>query len=341
MRRITIIGAGLFGLACAHACARRGVAVRVIEARRIGAGASGGQVGALAPHDPAQWNDKKQIQLEALIAAGDYWAGIRALGGVDPGWARSGRICAPQGDVAGRLAGAARNWPAEFSLRLRPVEHPLLAGGEYLFDTLTARISPRGAGAALAAAVRALGGVIEEGAGLRHPDSLGDLDGPCIWATGAEGLEALSADLGRPVGRAIKGQSASFRLSLPQAPQLFLDGLHVVPHADGTVAIGSTAERDFADPDGTDELLEALIARARALCPPLAGAPLAERWAGLRPRAESRAPLLGPWPGRDGHWVANGGFKIGLAMAPWAGEALADWMLDGHCLVPEGWRLAG
>lgn len=339
MRQITVIGAGLFGLACAHACARRGLPVRVIEARHVGAGASGGQVGALAPHDPAQWNDKKQIQLEALIAAGDYWADIRRAGGVDTGWARTGRISAPGGDIAARLAGAARHWPQEFTMRRGPVRHPLLAGGggEYLFDTLTARISPRRAVAALAAAVRAAGGVIEEGAGLRHPDTT---EGPCIWATGAEGLAQLSADLGRPAGRAIKGQSASFRLALPQAPQLFLDGLHVVPHADGTVAIGSTAERDFADPAATDGQLEALIERARALCPPLAGAAVAERWAGLRPRAESRAPLLGPWPGRDGHWVANGGFKIGLAMAPWAGEALAEWLLDGRCRVPEGWRLA-
>lgn len=339
MGRITIIGAGVFGLACGHAFARRGAAVRVIEATRIGAGASGGQVGALAPHDPAQWNDKKQIQLEALIAAGDYWAEVARAGGTDPGWARTGRISTPQGDVAAKLAGAARHWPG-FSLRLEDIDHPLLGAGEVLFDTLTARISPRRACAALAAAIRALGGVIEEGAGPRHPDEFSPLPGPCIWATGAAGLDMLSADLGRDMGRAIKGQSASLRLSLPDAPQLFLDGLHVVPHADGTLAIGSTTERDFDRPETTDMALDSLIARARALCPPLADAPVTERWAGLRPRAQSRAPLLGPWPGRDGHWVANGGFKIGLAMAPWAGEALAGWIAGGPCLVPEGWRLA-
>lgn len=341
MRRITIIGAGVFGLACAHAFARRGAAVRVIEAARIGAGASGGQVGALAPHDPAQWNDKKQIQLQALIAAGDYWAGVARTGGTDPGWARTGRLGAPQGDVAAKLSGAARHWPEGFSLRLARIDHPLLGEGEYLLDTLTARISPRGACAALAAAVRALGGVIEEGAGPRHPDDLGPLPGPVVWATGAAGLDMLSADLRRDTGRAIKGQSASLRLSLPAAPQLFLDGLHVVPHADGTIAIGSTTERDFDHPTTTDAALDALIARARALCPPLADAPVAERWAGLRPRAQSRAPLLGPWPRRDGHWVANGGFKIGLAMAPWVGEALAGWIGGTPCRVPEGWRLDG
>lgn len=341
MALVTIIGAGVFGLACAHAFAQRGCAVRVIEAAHVGAGASGGQVGALAPHDPAQWNDKKQIQLEALISAGDYWAGVARQGGVDPGWARTGRVCAAQGDVAAKLAGAARHWPGMFSLQHTRLTHPLLGEGAYLFDTLTARISPRGACAALAAAVRALGGEIVEGAGPCHPDAMGGLSGPCVWATGAEGLAALSTDLGRDMGRAIKGQSASLRLSLPAAPQLFLEALHIVPHADGTIAIGSTSERDFDDPSSTDAALEALIARARALCPPLANAPVVQRWAGLRPRAKSRAPLLGPWPGRDGHWVANGGFKIGLAMAPWAGEALAAWVTGGACAVPAGWRLDG
>ena len=50
MAQIAVMGAGIFGLASAWAMARRGARVRVIEASRIGAGASGGVVGALAPH---------------------------------------------------------------------------------------------------------------------------------------------------------------------------------------------------------------------------------------------------------------------------------------------------
>ncbi|MCB2149922.1 MAG: FAD-dependent oxidoreductase, partial [Rhodobacteraceae bacterium] len=86
-------------------------------------------------------------------------------------------------------------------------------------------------------------------------------------------------------------------------PQIFADGVHVVPHADGTVGIGSTTERAYDDPAGTDDALEAVIARAEAAVPVLRHARVIERWAGVRPRARTRAPMLGPWPGRPGHYV--------------------------------------
>ncbi|MGA0778753.1 MAG: FAD-dependent oxidoreductase, partial [Gemmobacter sp.] len=49
---VAVMGGGIMGLAVAWALCRRGARVRVIEARRIGAGASGGVVGALVPHRP-------------------------------------------------------------------------------------------------------------------------------------------------------------------------------------------------------------------------------------------------------------------------------------------------
>ena len=64
------------------------------------------------------------------------------------------------------------------------------------------------------------------------------------------------------------------------------------------------------------------------------GARVVERWAGVRPRAQSRAPLLGPWPGRPGHYVANGGFKIGFGVAPRVAQVMCDLVLDGRDTVP-------
>jgi len=63
------------------------------------------------------------------------------------------------------------------------------------------------------------------------------------------------------------------------------------------------------------------------------------RWAGVRPRAQSRAPLMGAWPGRDGHFVFNGGFKIGFAMAPALAQIMADLVLDRRDRVPDGFGL--
>jgi hypothetical protein len=80
------------------------------------------------------------------------------------------------------------------------------------------------------------------------------------------------------------------------------------------VAVGSTSEKTWDRP-GPDAGLEALITRARALCPALAQAPVAERWAGIRPRAPGNAPMVGPLAGFDRLIVAAGGYKTGLGIA--------------------------
>jgi glycine oxidase len=210
--------------------------------------------------------------------------------------------------------------------------------GLWAYDTLSARLNPRRALAGLAAAVRALGGEITQGVGWR-PD--GAVRGPVIWATGAAGLADLSADLGRSVGAGQKGQAALLACAAGHQPQLYVDGLHIVPHADGTVAVGSTSERDWQEGWSTDGQLEQLIARARAASPALAAAPVVDRWAGVRPRAESRLPLLGAWPGRQGHFVANGGFKIGFGLAPKVATVMAELVLEGRDHIPKGFKVMG
>jgi glycine/D-amino acid oxidase-like deaminating enzyme len=137
----------------------------------------------------------------------------------------------------------------------------------------------------------------------------------------------------------VKGQAALLHFDARDRPQLFVDGLHIVPHADGTVAIGSTSERDYDDPAATDAQLDDVIDRAVAAMPVLHGARVVQRWAGVRPRSRSRAPMLGPWPGRPGHFIANGGFKIGFGMAPMVAEVMADLILDGRDAIPGDFRV--
>jgi glycine/D-amino acid oxidase-like deaminating enzyme len=336
---LTVRGAGIFGLSIAWEAARRGARVRVIETVRIGAGSSGGVVGALAPHVPGQWNEKKAFQLESLLMAQAWWGAVDAESGLSAGYARTGRL-QPLADDRAVAAARARGVEAASLWQGRAVWQVIPATGGWqpdsptgwlVHDTLTARLNPRPALASLAAAIRARGGDI-------GPDDQ-DVVGPVIWATGTAGLEALSVDLGRPVGGGVKGQAALLAHNAPALPQLFIDGLHIVPHSDGTVAIGSTSERQWSDPAGTDDQLEALIRRARAACPALAGAAVLDRWAGLRPRSASRAPMLGPWPGKEAQFIANGGFKIGFGVAPKVAEVMADLVLDGVDRVPVAFRV--
>ena len=46
----------------------------------------------------------------------------------------------------------------------------------------------------------------------------------------------------------------------------------------------------------------------------------------------------GPWPGRPGHLIANGGFKIGFAMAPAVAGMVADLLLEGRDHIPPAFR---
>lgn len=339
MADVTIRGAGIFGLSVAWAMARRGARVRVIETARVGAGASGGLVGALSPHVPENWNEKKAFQLGSLLMAAEWWAEVERAGGLPSGYGRTGRlqplVDARAVEVArARAVEAAVLWRGRADWRVVPATgaawEPPSASGWLVEDTLSARVQPRMALAALVAAIRALGGEVGGEAEAR---------GPVIWATGVAGLEALSADLGRVVGGAVKGQALSLGFAATEAPQVFVGGLHIVPHADGTVAVGSTSENTWAEAGAVDAQLDALLARAVVACPALAGAKVVARWAGLRPRAKSRAPVLGAWPGRAGEFIANGGFKIGFGMAPLVGEVMADLVLEGVNRIPAGFAV--
>ncbi|WBU60132.1 NAD(P)/FAD-dependent oxidoreductase [Paracoccus albus] len=345
MASITVVGAGIAGLSLAWELTRRGQHVRVLEKQGIAAGSSGGTVGALAPHAPESWNAKKQFQLESLLSAQDFWTEVGDVGGVDPGYARTGRVQpVVSGDLPklhARIEGSEHFWDGAARMWLtqeRPNGSlcPLSADGWWLMDDLTARISPPDACNALAAAIRRRGGEIELGAVAEIETT----STPALWATGVAGLEQLGEDLGRKVGQGVKGQSALLAFDAAASPQVFADGLHVVPHFNGTVGIGSTSENSYAH-DQVDHLLDDVITKSRAICPELADAKVISRWAGIRPRARSRAPLAGGWPGRPGHFVLNGGFKIGFGMAPALARVMADLVLDGRNNLPEGFRLQG
>ncbi len=330
---LRIFGAGVFGLSIGYSAALRGARVEVVDPSGVASGASGGVVGALAPHVPEGWDDIKAFQLKALLMAEGFWAGVADRAGRDPGYGRTGRL-QPIADDAGlaraeaRAAGAQKYWGKAAEWRLRPAAAlgdwaPLAASGVLIADTLSARIAPAVACRALAAAIEALGGAVVPGPSPMPAVAV-------VEATGHAGLAALRDATGQPLGGGVKGQAALLQLDRAGAPQIYAGGVHIVPHADGTVAVGSTSERDFDDPSSTDGQLEAVLARAVAACPALEGAPVISRWAGVRPRARSRQPVLGADPTRPGVYLANGGFKIGFGLAPLVGEAMADLVLEGR-----------
>jgi glycine oxidase len=324
---VTVRGAGVFGLCIAWTCIQRGARVLLIDPNGAGSGASGGVVGALAPHVPDQWNEKKQFQFEALLMAEEFWSTVSEASGLSTGYRRSGRIqpiADDLVDLARRRAVAAEvNWKGQADWHVE--QGPW---GWQIRDTLSAQIHPRLAVAALVKALETNGIAVQ---------SDGEDQGKVVHATGWQGLVAGGFGAGE------KGQAVLLAHDRRGLPQLFADALHIIGHDDGTTAIGSTSERDFADPRVVDAQCDDLIARAALILPELANARVLERWAGVRPRATNRAPLLGPWPDRPGHFIANGGYKIGFGIAPKVGQLIADLVLEGKTAIavpflPEGPR---
>ncbi|MEM7319136.1 MAG: FAD-dependent oxidoreductase [Pseudomonadota bacterium] len=335
MADVTIRGAGIFGLSIAWECARRGAQVQVVDPHGPGAGASGGLVGALAPHVPENWNPKKAFQFESLVMARAFWADVEETGGVASGYGRLGRL-QPISDAAAlalarkRAETANELWQGKADWDVVSTGGvsgwcPPSPTGFVIHDTLSARIHPRRACAALVAALGVRGVKIVTDA----PDR-----GRVLHATGVAGLSELSAHFGKTIGNGVKGQAALLRFGAGAVPQIFADSLHFIPHADGTLAIGSTSERDYDHPETTDTALEDVIDRAMRVLPVLHGAEIIDRWAGVRPRTRSRAPMLGRHPVVPDQFIANGGFKIGFGMAPKIAEVMADLLIEGRDSIP-------
>ncbi|MEM6441388.1 MAG: FAD-dependent oxidoreductase [Pseudomonadota bacterium] len=347
---VLVVGAGAFGLWTARACAARGMRVAVADAARIGSGrgaASATPIGALAPHRPAPWTPMKALQLRALEDMPARLAALEADTGRTTGYARPGRRT-PLMDAAARdraeagLPEAAARWLGRRQWIEETARAPALVDPPFgwLRDDLSARLDPPATLTALRSALETAGATLLDGRRLTALDPPRVLfaetevqASAIILATGAAAFD-LIPDAPFPTLRPEHGQAARLALSLPPGtPLIQAPGLWIVPHADGTVAVGATSERDRQDLT-TDAALDETLARAATFVPALANAKILQRWAGLRPRLATRKPLIGPVPRRPGLYIAAGGFKIGLALAPLLGEALADILTGKSPAVP-------
>jgi glycine oxidase len=165
-----------------------------------------------------------------------------------------------------------------------------------------------------------------------------------IVAGGYQAFPLIGQALGRApsdiLGAPIKGQSALLRADIdPTSPVVFLNGIYIIPHEDGTVAVGSTSENQFDQPFTLDEKLEQLLAKARDLMPQLRDAQVIERWAGLRPRAVGREPMIGAIEAVPNVIALAGGFKISFGLAHSLAAQALKCVIGQAPDVPPNFRL--
>jgi len=343
MTDLLIVGGGIMGLWAGVMAERAGLKTLLVERAAIGAGASGGVLGALMPHMPDRWNAKKQFQFDALVSLESEIATLEAETGLSAGYRRSGRLMPLAKPHLRAIAlrheqDAVVNWRVgerQFHWHVRdqpPVDDWLdtaFAESGVVFDTLAARVAPRPYLVMLSTYLRRSRHVrIEEGRDVVHIDAIaGRADfadghaeafGDCILANGVGAFPLLDSLANAPAstGTGVKGQAALLKADIdPALPVVFTDGLYIVPHENGMVAVGSTSENTFEAPFSTDEQLNTLLARAADLVPRIRGASVIERWAGVRPKAIGRDPMVGRHPDHRRIRALTGGFKISFGIA--------------------------
>ena len=79
--------------------------------------------------------------------------------------------------------------------------------------------------------------------------------------------------------------------------------------------------------------------RARKVWPMLAEAPVVERWAGLRPKAGDRDPMIGRHPDHSHILALAGGFKVSFGLAHTLADAVLDALAGRPMAVPESFLL--
>ena len=358
------------GLWAAVHAERRGISTILADAGRLGGGASGGLLGALMPHMPDRWSEKKQFQFDALVSLEADIAALEAETGLSAGYARSGRLIPLPRPHLNRIArghseDAERHWRAGVRrFHWHVLDRPDVDGwveasaGEsgFVHDTLAGRVAPRSLMSVLIAFLQRAKHVrIMEHAVVARLDpdrGTAEIGGEsiafrhCILAAGHQSfplLQDLTPGLKQPLGQPVKGQAALLKADIdPTLPTIFLDGLYIVAHEGGHAAIGSTSENRFDDPASTDAQLDALIEAARAIVPILRDAPIVERWAGLRPKAIDRDPMIGRHPGHPRLVALTGGFKVSFGLAHRLAEAAVCIADDTDCefLLPESFAIS-
>ncbi|MCW5725370.1 MAG: FAD-dependent oxidoreductase [Maricaulaceae bacterium] len=345
--RVAIIGGGAIGLACALELARRGAAVTVFEAGpRAGEGALRASGGMLAGgFEGASGTEARAFADFAArsLTLWDEWAAMLAPHAPSPlGYRRAGSLSPAFRDDdlewLQRLdvSGVERLMPKE-ARRLEPSIAPDIRGA--LLFPEDGELDNRVLGPALAAAIRAEGGVIRESAPvetllLRHGRAAGvralgrAFEADMILAAPGAQAPTLREIPETQLIAPVQGEMLALA---PGAARLnrAIRGRHVylTQKPDGRIVAGATARPGVANLAVRSQAVDALRRAAIETIPALGGSEVIETWAGLRPASPDGAPVIG-WSALPGVFLALGHHRNGVLLAPATAEAAAAAILD-------------
>src|SRR5690242_2591647 len=128
-----------------------------------------------------------------------------------------------------------------------------------------------------------------------------------------------------PAVTPVRGQMVCLE-SKPQLTRhvLFSPRGYLVPRQDGRLLAGSTSENAGFAKRVTAGGITSILGHALEIAPLVKELPIADTWAGLRPRAADGLPVLGPCGEIDGLFYATGHYRNGILLAPLTAELISE-----------------
>ena len=317
--KVTVVGAGVVGLACATELLARGAEVTVHErGPRVGAEACSWYAGGmLAPWCEGESAEEPVIRLGQRAA--DWWE--RHAGGVD----RNGTlVVAPSRDRSElRRFGQRTSRFEEIDGEAIAGLEPDLAGrfSRGLFFAGEGHLDPRKAITALAERLVSNGAVIHFDSAVELVDLEADIILDCRGLAAREVLPDL---------RGVKGEmlllrSHEIRLSRPVRLLHPRIPLYIVPRADGLFMVGATMIESSERRRISARAMLELLGAAYALHPAFAEAEVVEIGTDARPAFPDNLPRL-TRRGRVVH--VNGLYRHGFLLSPAMAQMAAETALN-------------
>jgi glycine oxidase len=144
-----------------------------------------------------------------------------------------------------------------------------------------------------------------------------------------------SPDLSRSIGLdlpvlPVKGQVLSLRGLGKNPRQVIWSGeYYLVPRPDGEILLGATEEEGNYDARPTLAGVNRLTEAALEVVPAAGGFVVDGVWAGLRPAAPDRHPIVGWAPGLDRLMIATAHYRNGVLLGPLTGRRVAEQIIQG------------
>ncbi|MGA9670711.1 MAG: FAD-dependent oxidoreductase [Terracidiphilus sp.] len=352
---VVIVGAGIVGAACALECASRGLRTAVVEAIGIGSGATAAGMGHIVVMDdsPAQlalthysqtlWQElSKRLPSDVEYeACGTLWvasdeeemlevrrkSAIYGSAGVHTEILDALMLAEAEPHLRKLLAGA-------LLVRSDAVLYPPCAAGYLMQEAqrLGVQLYQRKVQLAKAGVVR-----LDDGTELQTAH--------IVIASGADACDLVPGLLirKRKGHLAITDRYPGFVRHqlvelgyLKSAHSSTADSVafNVQPRKTGQILIGSSRQFGAEDREASQQILSAMIQRARWYMPEIAGLSVIRVWTGFRAATPDKLPLIGPWPEDESLFLATGHEGLGITTSLGSARILVDYLLKDEIAIP-------